>query len=327
MSDISDALSPKIEAWKDALLDVSKRNRLLHFKPEAALGLTEPALDELWKRLVKTSKTQTIYQEQDFAFDDEESESELASEIPVQAELKKDEIRPSLNGVKLPRTLYNLRSKGNLSMEEQGVPTLFVAWGLVRWRDDSAETIFSPLLLTPATLLREGGKTGYRLKVEDDIRLNPVLNWKLRTEFKIELPDAPEADEDVFAYFDNCAAILEKRVGWGVVESAHLGLFAFHKMAMYEDLRDNAERALRNPFRARAGRRQFAFARAARCADRQRIGRFAHRRGQLRFRLRFEPAQRHSSGASGRVVCAARAAGHGEKSDHHQHHRRMLGAK
>ncbi len=245
-------VSQNLERWKEHLLDTSKRNRLLYFKPDAAIQLVEPSLDLLWERLVKRPKAQSFFgleAEIDLFNDEESDEDDLAA--PPHRALKSDEMRATPGGPKLSRLLYGLRSKSNLSLEEQGLTTLYVAWGFLKWRDaKSGEEISSPLVLAPMTLLRESSRAFYRLKLsEEDLWLNPVLEWKLATDYKIALPELPAfEDADPFAYFDQVRAAVRKQSGWSVWEAAYLGLFSFHKMAMYQDLRDGQEKALANPF-------------------------------------------------------------------------------
>ena len=256
---MSDPLLLRIESWKDSLLDTSKRNRLLYFKSDAALSLLEPEIGELWKRLISRGKPQTFHGwEKDDVVEevsDDESSTRLAEEAPLKP-LKSDEIRASLRGTKLSRFLYGLRSKSNLSLEEQGVTTLFVAWGLLQWREagsrenDPKSWVQSPLLLTPMQLLRESSRAPYRLRLlEEEAWLNPVLTWKLANDWKIALPQPPAFDDVVLAeYLQSVREIVREQSGWSVNDSAHLGLFSFHKMAMYNDLRDNADLAAQNPF-------------------------------------------------------------------------------
>ena len=245
-------VSQSLERWKEHLLDTSKRNRLLFFAPQSAAQLLEPDLNTLWQRLVLGGKTLSFWgleSENDlFALDESESdEDEIA---PPSRPLKADELRPDPRGAKLGRLLYGLRSKSNLSLEEQGLSTLYVAWGFLKWRDaKTQDEVVSPLILSPMTLLRESSRSAYRLRLsEETLWLNPVLEWKLATEFKITLPPVPDfEDARPLDYFAAVRGLVAGR-GWSVWEAAYLGLFSFHKMAMYKDLREGEALALRNPF-------------------------------------------------------------------------------
>ncbi|HNP71343.1 MAG TPA: DUF4011 domain-containing protein, partial [Kouleothrix sp.] len=43
----------QIDTWKSRLLDLSRRNRLLHLRPGAALALTNPPAADLYGLLVR----------------------------------------------------------------------------------------------------------------------------------------------------------------------------------------------------------------------------------------------------------------------------------
>jgi len=75
--------------------------------------------------------------------------------------------------------------------EEGGVNTLFLAFGLLQWREDkSAESShLAPILLIPVTLSRQSVRSGFRLTRHDDEALvNPTLVQKLSQDFSLKLP-------------------------------------------------------------------------------------------------------------------------------------------
>lgn len=241
-----------LDRWKEHLLDTSKRNRLLYFAPQSAVELLEPDIETLWKILVSSGKTFTFHGQQDeeTLLFSEPDYGESQTNFTLRT-LKSDEMRVQPRGAKLNRLLYGLRSKSNLSLAEQGLTTLYVAWGFLQWRDPyTKEENLSPLILAPMTLLRESSRAPYRLKLsEETLWLNPVLARKLASDFKISLPTLPDfEDARPLEYFDAVRAAIVNQDGWSVREAAYLGLFSFHKMAMYQDLCDGQERALRNPF-------------------------------------------------------------------------------
>ena len=213
------------------------------------MQLLEPDFPTLWQRLVARPKTLSFWgQDADLVSDEDDEPQEVAPVRPLRA----DEMRGDPSGAKLNRLLYNLRSKSNLSLEEQGLTTLYVAWGFLEWRDPKTkDSVVSPLILSPVTLLREGSRAFYRLKLaEEDLWLNPVLAWKLQSDFQIALPELPPfEDAEPLPYFQAVRALIaDKYPDWSVIEEAYLGLFSFHKMAMYSDLNEGEQLALANPF-------------------------------------------------------------------------------
>ena len=89
---------------------------------------------------------------------------------------------------RLLRTYYDARS----SELEQGVNTLYLALGFLKWyEDDTREKArYAPLVLVPVTLQRKNARTQFSIAWnEDEISTNLSLQAKLKADFGIELPD------------------------------------------------------------------------------------------------------------------------------------------
>lgn len=139
---------------------------------------------------------------------------------------------------RLLRTFYDART----SQQEQGVNTLYLALGFLKWYEDdtSEKARFAPLLLLPVTLERKNARTRFSLAYDEgEITTNLSLQAKLRAEFGLELPDVPEIDESFTPgfYFEE----VRKAVGgvnrWEVLgDDAVLSFFSFSKFLMYRDL-------------------------------------------------------------------------------------------
>ena len=259
-----DRVSGRLNYWKTQLIDKSKRNRLLYFRPAptSTAKLVDPPLQELFTRLVVKEQILQFYPLEPrrslLDFDGEEEEEDLTP--LVVPPLRADEVRSNHGDRRLLRTLYSLRQKSRTSLNEQGVVTLFIAFGFVEWLEsqDSTIKVQSPLLLVPVDLVQESSKENYRLTLfEDEIALNPTLLHVFSTDFGITLPELPELDSlDLLAYLSDVRNVLQDRAHWTVTPDAYLGLFSFHKIRMYKDLETHADKALSHPVvRALAGDR------------------------------------------------------------------------
>jgi len=138
---------------------------------------------------------------------------------------------------RLLATYYSAKS----SIEEQGVNTLFVALGILLWRDlrDADAVYRAPLLLVPVELERRSAGEGFRLKYsDDDVAPNVCLLEYLKQAVGIELDDLMDSEEiNVDDYFYSVGRAVSKQDGWSVdPESIALGFFSFAKMLMYRDL-------------------------------------------------------------------------------------------
>jgi very-short-patch-repair endonuclease len=235
-----------LTAWKRSLLDLSARNRLLHFRKglSTRVRLDRPGLHDLYMALAVEERSLAFPKPRGLAIDD----LELKEVVDPSAHIAPGDLEaaPPVKSLKdlkdLYRKLERLRRGTRTIYEEQGVHTLFLALGLLQWReaDYSEEIIDSPLLLVPVRLERNGD--GYLLcPHDDDVEVNPALAYRLQRDFGLTLPgldgyseeQAPDvAFERLFGDIRDLAA----PKSWTVLDEAWLAQFAFYKLPMYRDL-------------------------------------------------------------------------------------------
>lgn len=235
-----------LNVWKRSLLDLSARNRLLHFRKglSTRVRLGRPGLHDLYMALAVEERSLAFPRPRGLAVDDLELQEAVApSAHVIPGDL---EAAPPVNTLKdlkdLYRRLERLRRGTRTIYEEQGVHTLFLALGLLQWReaDHSEEVIDSPLLLVPVRLERTEDR--YLLcPHEDDVEVNPVLAYRLQRDFGLTLPGLDsngegQAPDVAFERFFQDVRNLAARKGWTVVDEAWLAQFAFYKLPMYRDL-------------------------------------------------------------------------------------------
>ncbi len=138
------------------------------------------------------------------------------------------------------RRLSQLLDLATESQKEQGVNTLFAAFGFLQWKeDDSSDKLLqAPLLMLPVQLKREVKDHQYCYSctsegLEPDI--NQTLLERLWRDFKFRLPNLEEEDTPE-TYWAKVESIVETRRGWKVHRWVTFGIFPFGKMAMYNDL-------------------------------------------------------------------------------------------
>ncbi|MDU4959072.1 MAG: DUF3320 domain-containing protein [Sporomusaceae bacterium] len=141
-------------------------------------------------------------------------------------------------------TLKNLYRKETEEYRERGIRVLFLAFGMLVWKEENAtESLRSPLLLFPVELKRESAHHPFELfPADEDLVINPALAVKLRREFNIELPPlTEELDEmNVEEYLASVKDLIQER-GWAVEPTVALRIFTFEKLGMYQDLEKNFE--------------------------------------------------------------------------------------
>ena len=222
-------IEKKLNEWKRKLLDLGKRNALINFKLDAksVLRLTKPSMAELWNTIVETDS------KIEFPYIDENSYEDDEGFLP---EYEYGEIFTNRKKKEAQRILRNLRKRAKSISEEQGVNTLYLVFGLLEWTegDSSKIKLYSPLILVPVFLVRESIKSPIILKThEDEIVINPTLNYKLEHDFNITLPEFNESN-----FSENVSALKKFAIEneWKFIDAVCLTHLSFLKINMYKDL-------------------------------------------------------------------------------------------
>lgn len=146
---IKQDLNIKIDQWKKRLLDLGKRNRLINFKEtkRSNVAIISPSYEILYKKFVHDENKFC------FPFPLKTSFDENGEELYITHEKGDIETNKTLN--EQQKTLKVLRGRAKTSMEEQGINSLYLTFGMIRWKesDTSDIVISSPLILVPATFV------------------------------------------------------------------------------------------------------------------------------------------------------------------------------
>ena len=236
-------LHNRIEIWKKLLLDFGKRNRLINFLEgkRSNVRIMTPSFDRLWELVVANEKEIVFPYAKKVQVDDEGEE--------VYETVIKGDIETNKHIGDLQKTLKALRYKANTSIEEQGINTLYLTFGMLKWkeRDDSSQVFSSPVILVPVRLLIESITSPYRLVLHDDeIVINPTLSHKLDNDFGIIMPEFDSTHDSPAEYIEKLLHKVENK-GWEVERSTHLTNLSFLKINMYKDLERNEEKINANP--------------------------------------------------------------------------------
>jgi hypothetical protein len=152
-------------------------------------------------------------------------------------------LKTALNQDVLDRRLLRFFREARVIEEEQGVNILFLVFGFLKWFEDSRsdQVTWAPLILYPVTLERRQGGDQFILRGrDDDLVVNVSLRERLRLSNGIDLPDLPRSEEDEWLpsnYFDVAANAIAGEGRWSVDRAAcGLGFFTFSKFLMWRDL-------------------------------------------------------------------------------------------
>ena len=159
----------------------------------------------------------------------------------TEGELRDTRLQTNDTDRRLQRRLLNTFHSARTYIEERGVNVLFLALGMLHWRDpdDPERDLKAPLLLLPMKLERAAVRERYKLSYTgDDIEENLSLASKLKLDFALELPEFPQIEDlDPKAYFEAVRNAVSGLPNWEVDDDEiYLGFFSFTKQLMYRDL-------------------------------------------------------------------------------------------
>jgi hypothetical protein len=219
-------MDARIAQWENKLLDLSRRNPLIHFKDprRSSLKIIAPDGDSIFTSLVQ--KNHVL----EFAYREPESTQWTKTMLgsPIEAlpdvPLKARQMLSNQDDYQLFLSLNHLKKRARLSLEEQGINILFLAFGFLQWKENLHSEIInlSPLLMVPVSLEQKGLRDLFQLSLfDDEILLNPSLAFKLEKDFKITLPSLPEEDFSLSDFFSLIQA-LALPADWKILQETSL---------------------------------------------------------------------------------------------------------
>lgn len=168
---------------RDRLFDLSRRNRLVHFRPtQASVNLTESSVPVVL-RLESIRSDQLCVWNEHFA-------GEVLTGAPVALnKWLRFEEHPYL-----PSSLDRIIQETRRDRAEYGFSHLRLVAAFLRWnnlKDAPDERIVSPLLWLPVEVVKKKGvRDQYMLQcLDDEAEFNPALRHYLRQLYDIRLPD------------------------------------------------------------------------------------------------------------------------------------------
>ncbi len=195
-SDVSDKNQWILQELKSRLFNLTRRNRLLYFKPQLRfINLTVASVpDEADVNLISVDDL--------FIWNDEiKTRIQNGSKISINKYLSFQEKNF------LVKRLKKIGADARKDVQEFGFHQLKLAIAFLNWSNiEEKERIQSPLLLVPVNLVAErGAPIKFHLDIQADIvEVNPVLAYALKDRYGIELPDFLDLNQssldDFFTY-------------------------------------------------------------------------------------------------------------------------------
>lgn len=254
------AYPPRVERWRNSLLDLSFRNPLLNMKSSRGgaldLHIAKGALGD-FEDLVFSGAEINILPH------DQLAEVHMARGARTAQEIEPEELKALLLEENVvfgacPKTKYVSRLRGLLRRaktvhEETGANNLYLALGALNW-EDAGRKARAPLFLIPVELkARRAGPFQLRIDEGGYAQPNQCLLEKLRVSKGLTIPafQNPDEDESGIDLAGSLQAIrmamIEAELPYSVDETAHLALLQFSTLQLWQDLSDNWELFLQSP--------------------------------------------------------------------------------
>jgi len=212
------------QAWLKRLIDLSRRNNLLYYRPLKWGTLPLSLADvESWSGLLRGEKIPL---------------KTLASDVPEED---------------LTTKALEVWRRAQANQEEKGLATMFVALGFATWKaPDGGRHPEAPILLLPVGLELKGhsGRSS-SIHCTGTVQVNLVLQHVLEVEHRVCVSSEKllsllqdRTEEGVFDFspaYRLLSSDCESVPDFAIRNTAVLGNFAFQKMAMVRDLQENPE--------------------------------------------------------------------------------------
>jgi hypothetical protein len=280
MPELDDKVAACLERWRGKLIELTRRNPLLHLgdRRGSALTIVRPGVQEIWDRLLlprdnswhfwlppegESSDESPPYTLRDGAEGPGGVRPGTAT-LPPREQLTWRGVREGprprelecagLDRVRLLRALTALYRRSRDDLRERGLHVLHLAFGMLDWPGPAGDDrLRSPLLLLPVQLSRATAHDPFTLAraADEEPIVNPALQTLLRR-IDLQLPDLEDAEDATpAAFIDGVKELLAGRPDWKVQPAVVLAAFSFTKAVIYDDLFDH-EAALAEHWLVRA---------------------------------------------------------------------------
>ncbi len=247
------AVPARVSRWKNALLDLSLRNKLINYTERSGYRIEVPggALPRLEDQ-ISAEAPLTLVASDAVAGIDVARGVRYGRELPEHARevllADKKSAFIDITQAAYKTKLRYLAYKAKTIRDETGSNNLYLAFGMLCWRFGDRD-LRSPLVLVPVTLSTTSRGETYRLVIDESGASTPnyCLLEKLRVGFGMEVPGLadPAVDAsgiDLKAAFDAMRrAILAAGLPFRVEETVDLAILQFAKFPLWKDLDENWE--------------------------------------------------------------------------------------
>ena len=252
----------RLESWKNSLLDLSLRNRLLNFKEGKSLSIECPDPARIVDQLSAGARMKILGRATVLDGSDGrdpalllERQNEDGRRIFLAEALARNELYTQTPDKDCDARLTDLFRTARLSFEEGGANVLFLCLGFLKWQpQDGVGPYRAPLVLVPVQLERKSVRSGFRLALhEDEVRFNPTLLQLLRRDFELRIPELDDdlptngSGVDIAKIWKIMRENVKGVRGFEVTEQVVLTTLSFSKYLLWKDLVERTDKLKENP--------------------------------------------------------------------------------
>ena len=246
-SSIEPIMSSHIDELEDALVDGHEFNLLS--VPEWILAIGKVEKDKKGKEKEVQWLPDAIKKYGIFEITNWPIGSDFDFNEKFRQEYRSHRLYTFCNEKQLERELTGIYRAARSSQQENGVSSLYLAVGLLRWFPDaeSSEPCYAPLILVPIEIIRKSANTGYALHARDEEpHFNTTLLEMLKQNYNLEIGGleplpTDEHGTNIKQVFAAVRSALFTVKNWDVVETCVIGNFSFAQFAMWNDIHTAGE--------------------------------------------------------------------------------------
>lgn len=249
----------RVTRWKNALLDLSLRNRLINYTPRSGLSLAVPG-DQLGhlEDVMHAGQMVSLLASDEISAMDQQRGARSGRDLPDahRADLlaERRTVYADVTEAAYTKKLRALAYRARTILEETGANNLYLALGSLVWELEG-KPLRSPLILIPVSLKATARGGRYRIVLDEAGSSTPnyCLIEKLRQVHGMTIPGLaePAMDDsgiDLDGAFDATrSAIVERGLAYRVEPTADLAILQFAKFRLWKDLDENWETFASNP--------------------------------------------------------------------------------
>lgn len=243
-----DLVPARIAQWKNALLDLSLRNKLINYTDRAGYRIDVPAdglghLEDAINAgapiaLTPSDEVKSVDQARGIRFGRDLPEHErmllLADKHSAYVDITQAAYQSKLR---------YLANKAKTIVEETGANNLYLAFGMLHWQFNDRE-LRSPLVLVPVKMTTKNRGERYVLSLDEAGASTPnyCLLEKLRVALNLQIPGLANPVEDASgidlaaAFSAVRQAVADAKLHFRVEDSVHLSILQFAKFPLWKDL-------------------------------------------------------------------------------------------